>query len=153
MLARAEDLKNTIIIEPPGARGPEHEAALLLQDEIAKRTRIRLRIGSHYALPAPAILLGEENELRALAPALARQLVSAAPGADGYRVQSIDNAILIAGNDPRGTLFGAGWLLRKLRMERDIVEAPDDLKIATKPQYALRGHQLGYRPKTNSYDG
>ena len=38
---------------------------------------------------------------RALAPALARELVSAAPGADGYRVQSIDNAILIAGNDPR----------------------------------------------------
>ncbi len=38
-------------------------------------------------------------------------------------------------------------------MERDILEAPDNLKIATAPKYPLRGHQLGYRPKTNSYDG
>ena len=153
MLVHAEDLKNAIIIAPPGTRGPEHEAGLLLQDEIAKRTRIRLPIGSHYALPAPAILLGQENELRGMAPSLVGQLVAAAPGGDGYRVQSIGNAIVIAGNDARGTLFGAGWLLRKLRMERDIIEAPDDLKIATAPQYPLRGHQLGYRPKTNSYDG
>ena len=27
------------------------------------------------------------------------------------------------------------------------------LKISTAPKYSLRGHQLGYRPKTNSYDG
>lgn len=153
MVVRAGDLKNAIIIAPPQARGPEHEAALLLRDEIAKRTRIRLPIGSHYALPAPAILLGEENELRAMAPAMAGQLVAREPGPDGYRVQSVGNAIVIAGNDARGTLFGAGWLLRRLRMERDILEAPDDLKIATAPKFPLRGHQLGYRPKTNSYDG
>src|ERR1700691_4712945 len=75
------------------------------------------------------------------------------PRADGYRVQSIGNTIVIAGNDPRGVLFGAGWLLRQLRMERDTIESPDSLKIATAPKYPLRGHQLGYRPKTNSYDG
>ena len=27
------------------------------------------------------------------------------------------------------------------------------MNITTAPKYALRGHQLGYRPKTNSYDG
>ena len=27
-----------------------------------------------------------------------------------------------------------------------------DLNIETAPKYPLRGHQLGYRPKTNSYD-
>ena len=37
-------------------------------------------------------------------------------------------------------------------MQRDALEAPDALSIATAPKYALRGHQLGYRPKTNSYD-
>src|SRR6202043_4247643 len=36
---------------------------------------------------------------------------------------------------------------------RDAVEAPDRLKIESAPKYGLRGHQLGYRPKTNSYDG
>src|SRR5439155_8759828 len=29
----------------------------------------------------------------------------------------------------------------------------DGLDMATAPKYLLRGHQLGYRPKTNSYDG
>src|SRR6202050_5311115 len=38
-------------------------------------------------------------------------------------------------------------------MDRDTLDAPDDLKISTAPKYPLRGHQLGYRPKTNSYDG
>jgi len=33
------------------------------------------------------------------------------------------------------------------------VTLPADLDIKTAPKYALRGHQLGYRPKTNSYDG
>ena len=29
---------------------------------------------------------------------------------------------------------------------------PAGLSIATAPKFPLRGHQLGYRPKTNSYD-
>ena len=29
----------------------------------------------------------------------------------------------------------------------------DDFSVLTAPKYPLRGHQLGYRPKTNSYDG
>jgi hypothetical protein len=33
------------------------------------------------------------------------------------------------------------------------VTLPDALRISTAPRYRLRGHQLGYRPKTNSYDG
>jgi hypothetical protein len=61
--------------------------------------------------------------------------------------------VLVTGNDARGTLYGVGALLRRLRMERDILEAPDDLALASAPKVSLRGHQLGYRPKTNSYDG
>jgi len=59
----------------------------------------------------------------------------------------------IAGNDERGVLFGVGGLLRALEMRRDSVTLPGKLDIQTAPRYALRGHQLGYRPKTNSYDG
>ena len=29
---------------------------------------------------------------------------------------------------------------------------PDGINVTTAPKIALRGHQLGYRPKTNSYD-
>src|SRR5207302_7825631 len=61
--------------------------------------------------------------------------------------------VLVIGNDERGALFGAGRLLRLLRMQRGRVELPDGIDIATAPHYPIRGHQLGYRPKTNSYDG
>jgi hypothetical protein len=74
-------------------------------------------------------------------------------GADGYRVKAGANGVAIVGNDARGTLFGAGYLLRHLRMERQVLEVEDALQVSTAPRYPLRGHQLGYRPKVNTYDG
>ena len=50
-------------------------------------------------------------------------------------------------------LFGVGRLLRELRMERLKVTLPGGFQEQSAPQTPLRGHQLGYRPKTNSYDG
>src|SRR4029077_15633723 len=58
----------------------------------------------------------------------------------------------VLGNDPRGVLFGVGRLLRTLRMTAGHVAIDGDFHVATAPAYPLRGHQLGYRPKTNSYD-
>jgi hypothetical protein len=146
--AGAVDLKNAVITTAPNLTAQEKQAVVMLADEIEKRTRIRLPAGDKPS-PGPEILVGEEANLRAIA----RQLIPAPAGTEGYRVQTVGNTVVVAGNDPRGTLFGIGALLRNLRMERDILEVPDDLKIATAPKYALRGHQLGYRPKTNSYDG
>ena len=60
--------------------------------------------------------------------------------------------MLVAGNDARGVLFGVGRLLRGLRMTPGKVALPDGLNLTSAPRYPLRGHQLGYRPKTNSYD-
>ena len=58
----------------------------------------------------------------------------------------------VVGNDARGVLFGVGRLLRELRMTPGHVTLPAALNLASSPKYPLRGHQLGYRPKTNSYD-
>ncbi|MHC4575055.1 MAG: hypothetical protein ACYS76_13145 [Planctomycetota bacterium] len=60
--------------------------------------------------------------------------------------------VCAAGYDDRGTLFAVGRLLRVLDMGRDSLKLDTDIRISTAPQYPLRGHQLGYRPKTNSYD-
>ena len=117
--AHGADLKNAVIVVPARAPSPERKAAQMLSEEIEKRTRVRLPVSEHRTGSVPAILLGQSSEL---APALMARMIPATPGADGYRVQSIGNAILVAGNDARGTLFGAGWLLRQLRMERDTVE-------------------------------
>src|SRR5438132_5358886 len=50
-------------------------------------------------------------------------------------------------------LFGIGRLLREVHMRRGRISIDANLNIRTAPRYPLRGHQLGYRPKTNSYDG
>jgi len=147
--AQAADLKDASIVVTANAPNPERKAAIMLSEEVERRTRIRLPITNRRTGVAPSIVLGQSAEIP---QDLANQLIPATPGADGFRVQSIGNAIVIAGNDARGTLFGAGWLLRQLRMERDSVTV-ENLKISTAPKYPLRGHQLGYRPKTNSYDG
>jgi hypothetical protein len=60
--------------------------------------------------------------------------------------------ICLAGHDARGALFAAGRLLRLLDLGRDKVQFDRTTSFATAPQVPLRGHQLGYRPKTNSYD-
>jgi hypothetical protein len=49
-------------------------------------------------------------------------------------------------------LFAVGRLLRELRMDRDRVKLPTGFRTASSPRYPVRGHQMGYRPKTNSYD-
>lgn len=60
--------------------------------------------------------------------------------------------VAVAGNDERGVLFGVGYLLRKMHLTPGAIALPDDLAVTTSPHYPLRGHQSGYRPKTNSYD-
>jgi hypothetical protein len=131
----ALDLKTATIVAPSTLASPERKAAVMLSEEIEKRTRIRIPM-SDKSGTGPNILLGHLSG-----------------PADGYRLKISGSTINITGNDPRGTLFGAGALLRHLHMDRDIVEAPDNLDLASAPKYPLRGHQLGYRPKTNSYDG
>ena len=149
-VAVAADLAHAVIFVPQGASGPEKKAAQMLSEEIAKRTQLRLEVtGSAPAAGRPVIALGMASELGSRTNGLPAPM----QGADGYRVKAGASGVVIAGNDPRGTLFGAGYLLRHLRMERQVLEVDDSLQISTAPRYPLRGHQLGYRPKVNAYDG
>src|SRR5467141_2477435 len=59
---------------------------------------------------------------------------------------------LVIGNDARGVLFGVGRLLRALHLGEGKITIEDDSNLSTAPKHPLRGHQLGFRPKTNSYD-
>ena len=148
--AHAIDIKTATIVSPASLTAPERKAAVVLSDEIERRTRIRIPIAAAWPPAGPVIFVGEEAQLRTMRP---QRVIAPAAGAEGYRLQIAGSTILVLGNDERGTLFGAGALLRHLYMDRDTVQAPDTLEIASAPKYRLRGHQLGYRPKTNSYDG
>ena len=71
---------------------------------------------------------------------------------EGFHLAVRANTIDIQGNDERGTLFGVGRFLRALRWDHYAASIDDNLDITTAPQYKLRGHQIGYRPKVNAYD-
>ncbi len=156
---RALDLSNAVIVCAPDASPRQKQAVKMLVEEAEKRTRIRWpQLTAWPATNVAVIAIGLKSAVPEFTGPHAEGLQAApTPGApEGYRlcVRKAEHnpAVVILGNDERGVLFGIGNLLRELRMERGSVSLRDDLDITTAPKYPLRGHQLGYRPKCNSYD-
>lgn len=133
----ALDLRQASIVINPQAKPRERMTARLIAEEVEKRTHLRWPIVTARPASGPSISL----------------TTRAMPPAEGFTVRAEGGGIAIEGNDERGTLFGAGWLLRQLNLDRLTATAPDGLAVTTAPRYRLRGHQIGYRPKVNSYDG
>lgn len=135
------------------------KAVAVLREEMYKRTGVWLEEGgdspSSSLLPAIVLSFGEWTEH---VPAWCAPLLEGAalPGAEGFRLASGaagGRAVaLVAGADARGLLYGVGKLLRLMRLTPGAALLPDRLRLSETPAYALRGHQLGYRPKTNAYD-
>jgi hypothetical protein len=152
------DLTPAVVVSPPEMNG---KAVAMLIEEVEKRTRVCWRQSTTWPEEAtPVIALGPTSDLPAFAGPYAADLATSRGEPEGFRIQTIEDraapAVLIAGHDARGVLFGVGRLLRELRMSRDRVALPGVFSFDTAPRTTrttLRGHQLGYRPKTNSYDG
>jgi hypothetical protein len=162
------DLRDAVVVTSGQLSKPETAAIDLLLDEVEKRSIIRWAVAHEWPADAvPVIAIGTAASAGewagAKAPALG--LTGASLPAEGYRIRVVTEgrqapAVLVAGNDSRGVLFGIGRLLQELRMYREEnrqtrgqVRLLADLGITTAPSYPLRGHQFGYRPKVNSYDG
>ena len=154
------DFTRAVVVAPPNLSGPENKAVAMLIEEVEKRSQIRWqRANAWPADEIPVIAIGQGFALKPLAGGRWPKMLSekSVAGHEGFsawtgREGSVPIA-LIVGNDARGVLYGAGWLLRKMEMTKRKIIVPDLLPISTAPQIPLRGHQLGYRPKTNSYDG
>jgi hypothetical protein len=156
------DLSRAVVFVPDGLSGPENKAVQLLVDDVRARSGIGWDVTIRWPSTAvPVIAVGPTRLLRSDTSPVRDQLGSPPPAGDakeGFQIRTLDGdrgapAILVAGNDARGVLFGVGRLLRALRMRPGRVWLPQALNLASSPRYPLRGHQLGYRPKTNSYDG
>lgn len=149
--ASALDLTAAVVELPPAASPRVRAAAELLRDEVAQRSRVRWAIADRSPGSGPVIRLGVLSTLSASA----RQAVAdrPVPGREGYHLAATPNGVTIAGADERGVLFGVGRLLRALDMRPGRVTLPAAIAVTESPVVDVRGHQLGYRPKTNSYDG
>ncbi len=127
--------ENAVVVLPSSPTTPQKKAAQMLVEEIEKRTQLRLKTSSAAPVGAPAIYL---------------RLASGKP--ESFTLSSTDNQIVVAGADDRGVVFGTGYLLRQFHMSRQKLELESNMNVASAPHYAVRGQQLGYRPKTNAYD-
>jgi hypothetical protein len=156
---RVIDLGKAVVVSPANGSKTQAKALELLVDEVQKRTLIRWKVSSTWPADSiPVIAVGPAGS--ASTGPYAHKLADRPRGqqAEGFQIfiekqGRASPAVFVNANDSRGVLFGVGRLLRELHMERGKIHLPDRLNIATAPKYSLRGHQLGYRPKTNSYDG
>ncbi len=152
------DLTNAVVVAPDDLSAREKKAVAMLIDEIRKRTMVRLTQSN--ALPkspeGSVILVGPRGKIRPLLPSkeVAIETFSEESRPEGYQIVTIASRPLVAvmGNDERGVLFGVGRLLRELRLNRGRIEIPSGFQETSAPETSLRGHQLGYRQKTNAYD-
>ncbi|MFH1742601.1 MAG: hypothetical protein ABIH23_26655, partial [bacterium] len=154
------DMNRVVVVCPSNLTKAEGKAIEMLVEEVEKRTLAHWDVV--HAWPensVPVVAVGPVSSLGEFAGSFTERLSDrpAKEGPEGYRVVSLQDArsaptVFVIGNDSRGVLFGCGRLLRELRMSRGSVVLASALDISTAPAYPLRGHQLGYRPKTNSYD-
>ena len=134
------DLTSAVVVAPADLSGPENKAVQMLIEEVEKRTQVRWRrVTAPPGEAVPYISINRAPEKRPLPR-------------EGYQIKASGNAVSIIGADARGALFGVGHLLRSMRMTKRKITLPESLDVTTAPKYPLRGHQLGFRPKTNSYD-
>ena len=149
------DLSNAVIWQGPH-KLKDKEFSYLLQQGIEERTGLRLKLISDWneANGRPTISVATTNEH--YEEVFGNRQSDGKKIPDAYRIKTDPKATLavveVVGDDDRGQLFGIGRLLRELRLSPGKVFLPADLQIDAEPKTKLRGHQLGYRAKTNSYD-
>ena len=150
------DLTQATIWTPPGLSGPEQKAVDLLRREVEKRTNVRWPVTTQVTAQDRSSASARWRSLQSRDDPAARELLAlgAPDAAEGYRIL--------------GSRLG-GRLHRRPRCAWGVVRRrPSAARIADEPkphpparrsrylhraQYPLRGHQLAYRDKTNSYDG
>ena len=153
------DVTRATVVTPSGLTVQERTAVRVLVEEVERRTNVRMPVASEW--PADSVPVIAVGPIATSSNWASRGLRGAGtaptPNREGYRL-ALNKAgrpaptVLVLGVDSRGVLFGVGRLLRELRMAPRSIRVPDGLAIVSAPLVALRGHQLGYRPKTNAYD-
>ena len=149
------DLSKSVVVCSDKINGVEANAIEVLVDEIKKRTGINLSIS--HVLPGesvPVIFVGTEKSIKRY---ISKFHVSESQlKSEGYHISVQTNpkvSVFLVGKDQRGVLYAVGKFLRLIKWGQDHIKMDANTEgISTSPKYKIRGHQLGYRPKTNAYD-
>ncbi len=148
------DLSNATILISTSIKQPIQETSReILTEEIEKRTALQLQTSEKWdSKTTIAIALISDTDL------FGKELPNSATEIkkEGYRLyhksEGGKNTLWIIGADNRGVLYGIGKLLRTAEMRPNQITISNTIDISTSPEYALRGHQFGYRNTANSWD-
>lgn len=110
-------------------------AAQVLTEECARRSGVMLPVTAQGDAGRPTIRLS-------IVPL----------GAEAYRIRTNGDSLTLEAADGRAALYAVGHLLRQMDWAGGKLELAGPLNVETKPRYALRGHQLGFRTTANSWD-
>jgi hypothetical protein len=158
--ARDVDLREAVILVAarPKLR-TELVTATMLQKEVRKRTGLKWDVTAERSGRKPVVALAgaTESELAGLEVPRHRGQDLPEFRPEGYRIwvrQDGDGkpVIWVIGADDRGILFGVGRLIRLLDWGPGRVSLDEATDVSSSPAYPIRGHQLGYRARANSYD-
>ncbi len=137
-----------------------NSAVQILVEEVKNRTQITLKNSEEFPTNSGYILLTDINSLKKSGTfkknwKLIREDIEQLKP-EGFTIISEETQgkyrIWIIGKDKRGVLFGVGKLLRIMKYSKGSVKVKIPLKIIESPISPIRGHQLGYRAQSNSYD-
>jgi hypothetical protein len=157
------------VIVPVHQTVQEHATVTMFVEEAAKRTPGNI---AATVTPGPLSTSESEDEIVVLAQREAISALLPTPlqekwrealhslresnRPEGFSVIALpwrnSHVVVIAGNDARGELFGAGWLLRNIDYSGTSPELPHKARLFTAPEKPVRGEQIGYRFKNNTYD-
>lgn len=151
------DLTNAVIVVRGGnLPAGESAAATVLSEEIGKRTGTALAVSKTWPADGPVIAIALRNARGVDFPESLRGVEGPAAKPEGYAVLTEERdgrpVVWLVGADGPGTYFAAGHLLRKGHWRSGSFVLPEPIDAATAPAYPVRGHQLGYREHSNSYD-
>ncbi len=159
---RGWDLSAAIIVTAGAlAHRAEHQAARMLRDAIHQRAGIEWTVEEGIDPKRPAIIIAHPDRV----PSGLKIPSGGEPPLgeeEGYTIYLDAPSggpphLWLTGGSGRATLYAVGRLLRWLHTNQaggivTLPHRPIGLLISTQPHFPLRGHQLGYRNTTNTYD-
>jgi hypothetical protein len=157
------DLSRAVIVTRDGELpAAEKVASQVLTEELEKRTGLQVPVEKQWPEKASVVIA---ISVVKNPPAWKEKLPAEAVKSEsltrpeGFSIRVVPAAgdrqpdvVFVTGADARGLLFGVGKLLTNLEWGPGAIRLNADFSADLAPNVPLRGHQLGYRARANSWD-